>query len=166
MAISKELRTKIEAELQLGKTPKELSKKYNVNYQTINSWKKKLQSKEVEKDIEELRQVDEHTLKLVAEKVKSEAPKEVAEKVDKLIDGVIGLQQLEPKFHAIVFELLSWAEDKLQENLTVRDWATISKTISDLYSAIFNKNNVQVNVLNNTTIHSEKRKIFNAKLGV
>ena len=159
------LRTKIEAELAMGKTPKELSDKYEVGYQTILNWKKKLNDKSGDADLEVLLEVDEKTLHQVAATIKEDAPDEVSKKIDKLVDGVTALQQLEPKFNAIVLTLLKKAEDFAnKEDLTVTQWKMIGDGISNLYSNIFNKSGINVNVMNQTNISGEKLSLFKASM--
>ncbi len=168
MAISKETRLKVEHELRMGKTAKDLAEKYDISYPTVIGWKKKLdESTIIDEPINNLIEVDEQTLVAVAEKVKAEAPDIVKKKIDKLVDGITGLQRLDEKFHALVFDILEQAEVFLAEpDIKPKDWAMIAGTIGSLYTAIFSKNVTNVNVMNNTNISSEKREIFKASKGV
>jgi hypothetical protein len=163
MAISRELRLKVEAELAMGKTPKELSAKYEVPYVTIVNWRKKIDT-EV-KDVNVVTQVDPVVLHSVAEGIKREAPRDVAKKIDKLVDGVTSLQTLEPRFHAVVLNLLEAAEEmSMRENLSVKDWKTLGDGIGSLYTSIFNKSGVNVNVMNQTNVSGEKLSLFKGSL--
>jgi transposase len=163
MAISKELRLKVEAELAMGKSSKELSAKYEVPYVTIQGWRKKLDN-EV-KDVNVVTKVDPAILHTVAQRVKEEAPAEVAKKVDKLVAGVTSLQTLEPKFHAVVLNLLEAAEEmSKRENLSIRDWKTLGDGIGSLYASVFNKSGVNVNVMNQTNVSGEKLSLFKGSL--
>ena len=160
-----ELRIKVEAELAMGKNPKELSDKYNVGYQTINNWRKKLVDKKGNNDLATVVEVDEKTLHIVASKLKEDAPQEMVKKIDKLVDGVVGLQQLEPKFHAMVLKLLEKAEELSDsETLTVTQWKMLGDGISNMYANIFNKSGVSVNVMNQTNVSGEKLSLFKASM--
>lgn len=161
-----ELRLKVEAELTLGKSPKELSEKYKVPYVTILNWKKKLEAKSKDADIAGVVNVEPEVLHLVAERLKEEAPDAVAKKIDAVVKGAIGLQQLEPKFHAVVLNLLERAEELSKDKeLSVRDWKMLGEGIGQLYTSIFNKSGVNVNVMNNTQISGEKMQLFKGSMG-
>lgn len=166
MAVDKMTRLKIEAELAMGTKPRELSEKYNVPYVTINSWKNKMESEQLaDKDLNVLVKADEATLHTLAEKVKESAPKKVAEKIDGIVEGVDALKKLEPKFVSITFSLLTKAEELLEtDELSVKDWKDISMAIGALYTSIYNKSGVNVNVMNQNTIHSEKLSMFKSSM--
>ena len=165
MAIDPTLKTKAIGLLELGKTPREVSEKLGIGYQTVLGWKKKLDSRSEDDGLSSLVEVDEATLTIVADRIKEEAPAAVAKKVDKLVEGVVGLQKIDEKFRTVVYELLEWAELQSQrEDLSVNEWKTIGTTISSMYTAIFSKNVTNVNVMNNTNISSDKREIFKASL--
>ena len=156
---------KIEAELSLGKTPKELSEKYNVGYQTILSWKKKLEAKTHDANINSVVSVEPEVLHMVADKLKQDAPPMVVKQIDKVVEGAIGLQTLEPKFHAVVLQLLERAETLSKDkDLSIKDWKILGDGIGQLYTNIFNKSGVSVNVMNNTQISGEKMSLFKSSL--
>jgi len=159
------LRTKIEAELSIGKTPRELSKKYTVGYQTILQWKKKLEGGKADKDLEAIVSADEQTLHLVADRLKDSAPADIAKKIDAVVDGAVSLQQLEPKFHAVVLNLLTKAEELSDsDDLSIKDWKILGDGISNMYANIFNKSGVSVNVMNQTQVSGEKLSLFKASM--
>ncbi len=166
MAVLPEVKAKVEAELALGAKPKELAIKYNVTYSQVLSWRKRINSaKVVDNNLSTLVEVDEPTLVMIADKVKEEAPAEVANKIDKLVDGVVGLQQLEPRFHAVVLNLLEAAEEmSMREDLSVKDWKMLGDGIGNLYTSIFNKSGVNVNVMNQTNVNNEKLSLFKASM--
>jgi len=166
MAIAPETRTKIEAELAMGRTPKDLESKYGIPYVTIQGWKKKLQkATEGTTDLSAVVEVDLETLHTVAEAVKELAPPEVIKKVDKLVEGVTSLQTLEPKFHAVVLALLNRAEKLAKdEDLSVKDWSMLSAGMGSLYANLFNKSGVNVNVLNQTSVNNEKLSMFKGSM--
>ncbi len=153
------------AELREGKKSKELSEKYGVPYITIQTWKQKLNKGGADEKIQQLVQIDESALQVVVEKVKESAPPKVAKEIEKVVDGVVGLQKLEPEFHTLVTKLLTKAESFADaEDLAVKDWVAISNSIGLLYANIFNKSGVNVNVLNQTTVHGEKMSMFKGSM--
>ncbi len=164
MARDPKVRIQVEAELRLGKPARELSEKHNIPYATIRLWAQKLKEEPEADKVADLIQVDPQTLEIVAQEIKERAPKEVAAQVDKLVEGVVGLQLLDEKFRTVVLELLEWAELKTKGDMSITEWAMIGKTIGTLYTSIFNKNITNVNVLNNNNISTEKRDIFKSSL--
>ena len=167
MAIDPNLRTKIEAELRMGKKPRELADKYEgVSYPTINNWYKKIQEEEAEKEVDELLQYDEVTLKHVVDEAKKVAPTLEAKKVEKLVDDAVGLKRLEEKSRGVAFTILSQVEAALaiesEPNMKVLKEA--AGIVSTLHTALFNKNVTQVNVMNQNNISTEKREIFKSSL--
>ena len=158
-----ELRTRIEAELLTGIEPKELEEKYGVPYPTILGWKKKLLKETPSANIVELTNATKATLEIVREKAKEEAPV-VAKKIDKIIDGVEGLQLLEPEFHAVMHKAVKRAHEFIaQDDLTIKEWELITKTLANAYSAIFNKAGTNVNVVQtNLNANQEALNFFKA----
>jgi len=162
MAVDAGIKAKVLGELALGAEPKELSEKYDLPYVTINSWKKKQQAELGESaNVQKLVKVDKDVLQGVVNNIDHGV---VQKKAQKLVDGVVGLQQLEPKFLTVVQNLLEAAEELSMGDLTVKDWATLSNGIGSLYSNIFNKAGVNVNVMNQTTVNSEKVSLFKSQL--
>jgi len=159
---------KIEAQalLATGEKPKDVAEKTGIGYQTVLGMKRKLEAENSGmKDIEVLTQVDLPTLHTIAEAVKEKAPANVVKKIDKLVEGVTSLQSLEPKFHAVVVNLLEAAEElSLKDDLSVRDWAALSSGIGSLYSSVFNKSGISVNVNNQTQINGEKMSMFRGSM--
>ncbi len=161
----KERRIKIEAELAMGKSAKDLADKYDMSYQTIQLWKRKLDEDAPAKDVEVLVQTDPRTLHTIAEAVKKEAPAAVVAQIDKVVDGITSIQQLEPQFHAVVLNLLNKAEElSSAEDLSIRDWKVLGDGISSMYANIFNKSGVSVNVLNQTQVSGEKLSLFKSSM--
>lgn len=163
MAISKEIRAKVEAELSLGESPRDLARKYpDASYQTILGWQKKLNVAELENDvIIDLVKADTTTLTMVAEGIKAKAPAEVVKQIDNLVDGVNGLKNLESKFQSLVLKLLESADTMAgNKELSVRDWKVLSDGISNLYTSIFNKAGINVSVHNQNTVSGESLSLF------
>ena len=165
MAISNQVKLQVEAELALGKRVVDLSEQYDIPYATVSAWARGLNSKKESALIDELVTVDATTLQVVANQIKEVAPPAVARQVSKLVDSVIGLQQLEPKFLSMVENLLEKGQDLLdKEDLNVKDWVLISNAMGSLYSCIFNKSGVNVNVLNQTNVSNERLSMFKSSM--
>ena len=164
--VTQEIRVKADALLAMGKPAKDVAELLDISYQTVQSWKKRLVTKqEGLSDLETVVEIDLPTLHTVAAAVKENAPDRVSKQIDKLIDGVTGLQQLEPKFHTVVFNLLEAAEEmSLKGDLSVKDWAVLSTGIGALYNSVFNKSGVNVNVMNQTNVSSEKMSMFKSTM--
>jgi len=174
MAYSEEMKLRIQALLSMGEMPMEIAEKYDVPYVTIQGWKKKLEKASSEDaKVEKLVKTDPIILQGIVDKLETVAPSDVVKKAQKLVDGVTGLQQLEPKFHAIVFNLLDMAEKMMSAVdeddgepvvLSIKDWTMLSNGIGTLYTNIFNKSGVNVNVMNQTTVNSEKVSLFKSQM--
>jgi len=163
-----ELRTRIEAELLVGTSPKDLETKYGIPYVTINGWKNKL-NKSTDSEISELTNHTKATLEIVRARAKEEAPK-VAGKIDKIIDGVEGLQELEPEFQRAMHKAVELAhtflgevDDDGKSALTIKEWQMITTTLASAYSAMFNKAGTTVNVAQtNVNAAAEQLSFFKA----
>ena len=166
MAIDPTIKTKIEAELRLGKKSRELSEKYDVPYVTINAWNKKIKSEQADIDVDTLLEADEVTLHHVADEIKKSAPLPEAKKVDKLVKDVVGMQRLEEKSREVSFSILNKVENylALQTEPNLKELREAATIVSTIHTALFNKNTTQVNVMNNNTISTEKREIFKSNL--
>lgn len=165
MAVNPETKAKIEAELALGVSVSELSRRYDVPYITITSWNNKLKAARDSDKVKDLVVVTPQTLSTVAEAVKERAPARVCKEIDRLVEGVTGLQSLEPKFHAVTLSLLERAEEFANsDDLTLVEWDIISRGIGRLYNDIFNKSGISVNVNNNTQINNEKLSMFKSSM--
>ena len=164
-----ERRLKADALLAMGETPKSVGEQLGIPEVTVRSWKKKLET--TNEDLDTVVQVDATTLHQVAENIKATAPPTVIKKIDKLVAGVTGLQELEPKFHSLTLTLLEKAEEltKIVDEdgksaLSVKDWLALSNGIGNLYANIFNKSGVNVNVLNQTQVSGEKLSMFKSTM--
>ena len=165
MAIDPTLRTKIEAELRTGKKARELSEKYDVPYVTIQGWKKKLDAEIEDEDVSTIVEADATTLHMVKEKLVEELPVREAAKVEKVVDGAIGLKRLEEKTQALTLSILNRVESYLATHEpTMKDLRDSAAIVSQLHTAMFNKNTTQVNVVNSTTINNEKLSMFKSAL--
>jgi hypothetical protein len=168
MAIDPNLRTKIEAELRMGKKPRELAEKYTeVAYPTINNWSKKIRKESEEREVDGLLSYDEVTLKHVVDEAKKVAPVPEAKKVEKLVDDAVGLKRLEEKSRGVAFTILSQVEAALalKSEPNMKMLKEAAGIVSTLHTALFNKNVTQVMVNNQTNISTERREIFKSSLG-
>ena len=158
-----ERKLRAEALLMLDTPAKEVATRLGIPYQTVQSWKRKLDTDT--KDVNTVVKVDSTTLHAVADKIRETAPDKIANKVDKLVEGVTSLQTLEPKFHSVVMNLLEAAEEmSMRNDLSVKDWSMLSSGIGQLYANIFNKSGVNVNVLNQTQVNNEKMQMFKGSM--
>ena len=159
----RERRLKADALLANGTPIDEVANKLGIPEVTVRSWKRKLE--EQNEDLKTVVKVDAAVLHSIADKVRETAPADVIKKVDNIVDKVVGLQQLEPKFHSIVMNLLEKAEELSKDSdLSVKDWKDLSSGIGLLYANIFNKSGVNVNVLNQTQVSSEKLQMFKSTM--
>ena len=157
-----ELRTRVEAELLVGKEPRELSDQYGIPYVSILGWKKKLMAEKPEAEISDLTQQTKASLEIIREVAKEQAPV-AAKKIDAIIDGVQGLKELEPKFHSALLKAVHVAQGFLDEVddegktvLSIKEWQLITTTLSTAYGALFNKAGTVVNVAQ-TNVNAEQQ---------
>jgi len=168
MAIDPLIRTKIEAELRLGKKSRELSEKYGIPYVTINGWKKSIDKEMANDDIDELLQYDETTLHGVTTKLKEEGASKVeVKKVEKLVSDVDGLKRIDEKTRELSMSILNKTQAIVaNEDCSLKDLREAATIVTTIHNAMFNKNTTQVNVLNNntTSISGEKLELFKSSL--
>ena len=152
--------------LKSGLTPRQASEESGVIYPTVMNWKRKWDNEDEESLVAELAQHEVRELLHVKSELADTAPHIKAE-VEELIDGVVGLKELEPKFHATMMTAIKKADTFLEvEDITIKEWQMIVKTISDAYAAIFNKSGTVVNVANtNISAGQEQVKFFQASKG-
>jgi len=149
-------KTEILAELATGKSPKYLANKYKtVGQVTITKWRNDLREGLVINEILDVAKKDPHVLQMVAEGVKDKvynsAPIELSipfgEKVDALVEGVTSLQLLDKAFHHTVTKLLKWADNRITDEMDIKEWKMIAGQIGELHTAIFAKGGTNVNVM-------------------
>ena len=166
MAISKELRLKVESELRMGKKPRELAEKYGVSYPTVAGWRKKLDTEIADEDVSTVIDISPQVLHDVAERVKAEAPEPIRKEVDKLVGAVVGLDRLNEKMHEVAYKLLNRIDQitSMNEDLSTKEISMLAQSLGQLYNSFNNKSVTNVNVLNQNNINTEKREIFKASL--
>ena len=170
MQMSKEeLRTRIEAELLTGVSAQDLEKKYEVPYVTINGWKKKLLNEGPDTKVSDLTQQTKATLEVIRTVAKDKAPA-VAGKIDKIVDGLVGLKELEPEFQAalqksvmIAKGFLDQEDDEGNCTLSIKEWQMITGTLANAYGTLFNRSGTTVNVAQtNVNAAAENLAFFSA----
>jgi hypothetical protein len=167
MAIDPTTRLRVEAELRLGKKPKELADKYEVPYVTVNGWNNKLKKVLLDQSVDDVMNYDEVTLQTVLDKASEEMPLPEAKKVEKLTKDIVGLQRLEEKTREIGFSILNQVQAYMAlNNCELKELSQAANIVTTLHNSLFNKANTQINVMNNNTtnISSEKREIFRNSL--
>ena len=165
MAIDKGTRLKAEAKLSSGMTSREVSEEMGIAYITVHSWKNKLEDQDAEATVCDLVKVDKDALRTVKQMVEENAPPKVAKEIGKVVDGIVGLQSLEPKFLTVVTKLLEAAEEMAgKDDLSIKDWVAISNGIGQLYSNIYNKSGTNINVLNQNQVNGERMSMFKGSM--
>jgi transposase len=166
MAIDSETRKKVIAELRTGKKPGDLAEKYGISYPTVAGWKRKIEEEKVDEEVDELINYDEVTLHTVVEKAKEELPTVEAKKVAKVVEEAYGLKRLDEKTRTIGVKIIDKVGAYVDSNpdMSLKELKEAASIVTMIHSAFFNKNVTQVNVVNSTSINTEKREIFKASL--
>lgn len=173
-----ELEAKIVTRLKEQVPPKEIAKELDISISKVRYTKRKFNDEILEAILNKTTQSEDpiETARVEVEKNKELLTESVIEELqtkieqpDELVEGVSGLKKLDVKFQETISISLDVAKAKLENpDLTTKEWATISDTVSKMYSSVFNKNNTNVNVFNQNTmsVASDKLQIFKAKAGV
>ena len=91
--------------------------------------------------------------------------RELSQKIETIEAGLTGLEKLDNKFHTTMSGILDNADRFLsKEDLSVGEWSTITKGVSDAYGKIFNDSGVKVNVNNGTQFSDSKLSMFKGAL--
>lgn len=146
-----------------GKTTGEIAEELNVSPTKVTATRRKIKVDDVNKEINNL---------MSGVETPEEAVMNIKEKthVDIKKDQIKGIQKLDALFQNVFTQSLNVAKQKLlASDLTVKEWAIITKTSADMYQAIFNKNNTNINIINGNNQQvqmNEKLNIFKTKMGV
>ena len=158
MTLSKEQKKKaIMAKMLMGGDAEEVAEEYTVSSAIIVKWMRD-HSRTVNKDdILNLKSVDPIALELVGEAVKRKAAdsptitskqlNSLEAGVDGVVKGVVGLQLLEDKFHKLILKLLTWADNKITDDMKISEWATLVDKITILHTSLFKTSNTSINML-------------------
>lgn len=148
----------VKAKLGTGLTPREVANEMDgaVHYTKILAVKKELEAER------------EKTVVLEMVKNPETIPQSMEDEkllmnhaLDKVQDGVSGLQLLDQKFHKLMGKSLDRASKFLDdEELKPAQWVAINNSLSSAYSAIFNSKGVNVNVNNGTQFSDTKLSLF------
>lgn len=172
MKLTKEQKkTSIIASMLVGGNAEELSKEYGVNISTIRMWMNKERAN-AERD--EVINLDSVVLEAVSQEIMNKAENNPTvttkqlNKLDKglvkLKDGVAGLEMLESEFHDSIMKLLTWANNKISDEMKVSEWTQLVNGITSLHSTLFSKgSNTQINLMqqnNNNNASSAKVEKF------
>jgi len=149
-----------------GETPMELSIKYGVAPNTIRGWLSKDQEA---KDMAKIAKAPERVVKATIEEIKAKAailPAKACNKIetelDKISGNVKGLQALDAKFQDTFINLLSWANNRISEDMKISEWTTLVNGVKDLHKTIFSQENTQINIVNNQQNNSADKDAFKA----
>jgi len=157
---------KILAELRFGKTPREISKKCDTPYVTILSWSKTMK-KAIEKEalVDTVTEVSPTVLSSVITELKERAPtEELKNELTKVANGIDGAKMMSDSFQSAIGKVIKWAEKHLDnEDLSLKDWGTISATLTTMYTAVFSKNVTNINMVNGDVTNATS--IFKARMG-
>ncbi len=163
MALDPSIRAEIEAQLALGKSPTEIANERDgkPTYLTILNIKKKMAAQEEKKEVQELVTIEPHVMHTIVEKAKEEAPAKVVAQLEKVEEGVKGLQLLDTKFHSVLAKAVGKAEKFLdQEDLKPAEWVAITNALASAYSSVFNSKGVNVNVNISNNFSDTKLSMF------
>jgi len=164
MALSKEQKLAVRAKLELGKTPRKISDEMDdVGYQTALSIRREMERDKENDLVEEVKAVD---LQMVVERAKEDmAPKDVVKKLERVQEGVSGLQLLDSEFHTTMSAVLKRANEFLeQDDLKTSEWVSITNALSNAYNNIFNNKGVNVHVDNSQQISDNNLSMFKGAL--
>jgi len=163
MAYSEEQLAAVRAKLALGEKPRAIAESTGVKYQTVLAIKKR--TKPDADKVSDLMEIDPVALDVIVTKAKEEAPAKVVKQLEKVQEGLSGLQALDAKFHTTMALALGKAEDYLtKEDLKPSEWVSITNALSQAYSNIFNNKGVNVNVNNGTQFSDSKLSMFKGSL--
>ncbi len=168
MALTIEESAKIKARLAMGSTPRELADgefRGVAGYVTILNLRKELAAGKEREAAQTAASIDPVVLDIVIEKAREEAPVSVVKKMEKIQEGLSGLQILDDKFHTTMIKALERAEEYLEgEGLKSSEWVAITNALSSAYNNIFNSKGVSVNVNNGTQFSDSKLQMFKGSL--
>ncbi len=155
----------VRALLKLGEKPKDISERTGVPYQKVLSVKKGMVSDDANRQVSEIASMDPVALDIIVEKAKTEAPARVVADLERVREGVSGLQKLDSEFHTTFSKILGRAEEFLDsDKLKPSEWVAITNALSSAYNNIFNNSGVSVNVDNSTKVSATSLSMFKGSL--
>jgi len=155
----------IEALLAIGENPKEISERLGVDYSAVSDIRRNVRNAKKDADVKWAAQAPEVLISEMVDRAKREAPSAVVRKMDKIHEGLKGIQLLDSEFHTTMTKALKKANQFLdQEDLKVMEWVAITNSLSIAYNNIFNSKASQINVNNGNVISSDKLAMFKGAL--
>ena len=154
-----------------GASASDMGEEYNVSPITIGAWMRD-QRKEAEKaDIQTLASVDPVVLTAVVDDIRTKASSSTTsttrqlnkldKELDNLVEGITGIEVLERGFHDSILKLLTWANQKITDDMKVSEWTALVNGISILHSSIFGKGSATtINMMQQNNTSSAKVEKF------
>ena len=158
-------RIAILAELSKGAKAAELAERYDVNPMTIGSWRRKARLEAEKADVLEIEEIPPETIKAVVQEVREKAEssdiskaqyKKLTKELNKIEEGIPSLQLLDTAFHQTMLNLLTFANNQINDDMKISDWRSLVEGISQLHKELFGKdsiNNVNIVQANNTNVN-------------
>jgi len=157
MSVSEEVKYKILNELQNGFSATSLSLKYDVTAATILRWNKEFKDALLNNDMSSLINVDKAILGELSDKLKEGA---VSADVDKVVDGLQGLQVLQTDMQSTAAIINNRLKKLSHSTESIGELVMLTDCLCSLQSSFFNKNLTQVNVQNNYGESDDKYAAF------
>jgi len=143
------------AEVLVGEDMTTVATKYGVEISTLKRWLA-TDAKQSERD--EIIDLDQVVVATVVQEIKRKAERshnittpqlnKLERGLDKLQDGVNGLELLETSFHTTIMSLLTWTDNKITNDMKVSEWTQLVNGVTNLHSTLFGKgSNTQINLL-------------------
>lgn len=175
MALSKEEKSAIKAELRLGKTPRELEEKYDCNISAIYTLNRLVKAEAEDELVADLMSAPAETLQAAVEVVKEKAlpstptpsrvvTQDLAGQVEDVVVGIDGLKKLDTKFQATMTRVLAKFDSALEGDLRLQDIKMVSDTVADAYAKVF-ASGTNIHIGDNN-VSSQRLTVFKNKSGV
>ena len=163
MALSKEERELIKAQLRLGKSPKDLAEMYNCNVQQVYTIRRKLETEKENETVQTLMDAPVEVVKHVAEEVKKQVPEF---KANELVDGVDGLKKLDMRFQSTMMRVLTRFDEVLEnDDLKISEIKVVADTVANAYNKVF-ASGTNIHIGDNNHMSNQRLTIFKSKQGV
>ena len=161
------------AEVLTGASPQEVATKYGVDIQTVRNWVKE-DAKQASRD--QVIDLDPVVVATVVNEIKDKAENsanittkqinKLERGLDKLQEGLEGLELLESSFHTTIMNLLNWANAKIVEDMKVSEWTQLVNGITELHSTLFGKgSSTQINLMQQNNQMTSATKVDAFKSG-
>ncbi len=159
----------IKARLKLGGKPTDVAEEFGVNVQKVYSINRKLRSETDNDTIAEAvlvtKEASPEILAAVVQEMKDKAPVEVHAELDKIEEGLTGLQKLDERFHETMQKVLTKADEFLDATSSITEWQMVTNTVAQAYESIFTKG-TNIHIGDNNNMSSQRLTVFKANMGV